>query len=247
MSGLAKFLEDEGLATTLIALVRQQAEDVKPPRALWVSFPLGRPFGVPNNAAFQTRVLKSALSLLDRDSGPILEDFPDDAPADPVANDGEGWVCPVNFPKPTAASEGEQLDKVLAEIQELAPWYEVSLGLRGRTTVGASGLKIDDAARFIASFIADMVTQSPLEGVAVADALRLSAEDIKAYYFEAATAQPGSGSSQAVLRWFWFETQAAVLIRSLRDVCVTSDNPAIFDVGDFMLVDSLGDGPAPGM
>jgi hypothetical protein len=247
VSGLAKFLEDEGLATTLIALVRQQAEDVSPPRALWVPFPLGRPFGVPNDAPFQTRVLKSALALLDRPSGPVLEDFPEDAPADPVADDGEGWVCPVNFPKPVAASEGEQLDRVLAEIQELAPWYEVSLGLRGRTTVGASGLKTEDAARYLASFAADMMTQSPLEGVAVADALRLSAEDIKAYYFEAATAQPGSGSPQAVLQWFWFETQAAVLIRALRDLCITSKDPAIFDVGDFMLVDTLGDTPAPGM
>lgn len=247
MSGLAKFLEDEGLATTLIALVRGQAADVQPPRALWVPFPLGRPFGVPNDAPFQTRVLKSALALLDRTSGPVLDDFPDDAPADPVPDDGEGWVCPVNFPKPTAASEGEQLDRVLAEIQELAPWYEVSLGLRGRTTVGASGLKTEDAARFIASFAADMMTQSPLEGVAVADALRLSAEDIKAYYFEAATTKPGAGSSQLVLAWFWFETQAAMLIRALRDVCVTSDDPAIFDVGDFMLVDTLGDSPAPGM
>ncbi|MBN33290.1 MAG: hypothetical protein CMM46_00670 [Rhodospirillaceae bacterium] len=247
MSGLAKFLEDEGLATTLIALVRRQSEDVAPPRALWVPFPLGRPFGVPNDAAFQTLILKTALALLDRPSGPILEDFPDDAPADPVVDDGEGWVCPVNFPKPKAASEGEQLDSVLAEIQELAPWYEVSLGLRGRTTVGASGLKTEDAARFLAAFAADMMTQSPLKGVATADALRLAAEDIKAYYFEAATAQPGSGSSDAVLGWFWFETQAAMLIRTLRDVCVTSDVPAIFDVGDIMLLDTLGDTPAPGM
>ena len=46
MSGLAKYFEEEGLATTLIALVRGQAEAVAPPRALWVSFPLGRPFGV---------------------------------------------------------------------------------------------------------------------------------------------------------------------------------------------------------
>jgi hypothetical protein len=38
-----------------------------------------------------------------------------------------------------------------------------------------------------------------------------------------------------------------MLIRALRDVCVTSDDPAIFDVGDFMLVDTLGDSPAPGM
>ncbi|MBC6439145.1 MAG: hypothetical protein GDA49_01745 [Rhodospirillales bacterium] len=121
MSGLAKFLEDEGLATTLIALVRGQAEDVKPPRALWVPFPLGRPFGVAGDAAFQTRVLSTALALLDRSSGPILEDFPDEAPADVIEDDGEGWVCPVAFPKPAAVSEGEQLHAVLAEISGLAP------------------------------------------------------------------------------------------------------------------------------
>ena len=51
MSGLAKFLEDEGLATTLIALVREQAADVAPPRALWVPFELGRPFGAPDDGA----------------------------------------------------------------------------------------------------------------------------------------------------------------------------------------------------
>jgi hypothetical protein len=246
VSGLAKFLEDEGLATTLIALVRKQAQDVGPPRALWVPFPLGRPFGVPGDAAFQTRVLKAALDLLERDSGPVLEDFPDDAPEDGIEDDGDGWVCPVSFPKPEAASEGERLDAVLAEIQELAPWYELSLGRRGRTTVGTSGLKPEAAARFIAHFTEDMATPSPLEGVAVADALRLASEDIKAYYFEAATAQPGAGSSKAVLLWFWFETQAALLIRALRDVCVTSEDPAVFDVGDFMLVDNLSDGPAPG-
>jgi len=88
---------------------------------------------------------------------------------------------------------------------------------------------------------------SPMEGVAVADALRLAAEDIKAYYFEAATAQPGKGSTDGAMQWFWFETQAAQLIRDLRDVCMTSEDQAIFDVGDFMLIDTLSDGPAPGM
>ena len=53
---------------------------MQPPRALWVSFPLGRPLGKPRDSAFQHRVIKAALDLLNRSKGPILEDYPEDAP-----------------------------------------------------------------------------------------------------------------------------------------------------------------------
>ena len=46
--------------TVSIALVRENAESLQPPRSLWVSFPLGRPLGVPNDAAFQHRVIDAA-------------------------------------------------------------------------------------------------------------------------------------------------------------------------------------------
>ena len=36
---------------------------MRPPRTLWVPFPLGRPFGVPDNPAFQRKVLVAALAL----------------------------------------------------------------------------------------------------------------------------------------------------------------------------------------
>jgi tetratricopeptide (TPR) repeat protein len=48
---------------------------------LWVPFELGRPFGPPSDSAFQTRVVTTALQLLERPSGPVvLEDFSDDDP-----------------------------------------------------------------------------------------------------------------------------------------------------------------------
>ena len=81
MGGLAHYIEDEGVATTQISLIREHSESIKPPRALWVSFELGRPLGVPDDPAFQKRVLLAALRLLDTDSGPVLEDFGEDAPA----------------------------------------------------------------------------------------------------------------------------------------------------------------------
>ena len=64
VSALGRCLEEEGIATVAIALIRPQAENTKPPRTLWVPFELGRPFGPPNDPAFQKRVVVSALRLL---------------------------------------------------------------------------------------------------------------------------------------------------------------------------------------
>ena len=50
--------------TTGISLVRENAESMRPPRSLWVSFSLGRPLGVPNDSQFQHRVIAAALNLL---------------------------------------------------------------------------------------------------------------------------------------------------------------------------------------
>ena len=50
-----------------------------PPRALWVPFIMGRPLGVPKDAAFQRRVLLAALNLLESASGPVVVDYPEDA------------------------------------------------------------------------------------------------------------------------------------------------------------------------
>ena len=81
MSALSYFLERESIMTTGISLVRENSESMKPPRALWVPFPLGRPLGKAGDAAFQQKVIMSALELLNRSEGPILEDFHYDVPA----------------------------------------------------------------------------------------------------------------------------------------------------------------------
>ena len=59
MGALGRFVESGGIATTGISLVREHSERMRPPRALWVPYPLGRPFGVPGDAAFQSAVLRS--------------------------------------------------------------------------------------------------------------------------------------------------------------------------------------------
>ena len=46
-------LEERGLATTVIGLVRPHMERSGNPRGLFVPFPLGRPLGEAGDAAFQ--------------------------------------------------------------------------------------------------------------------------------------------------------------------------------------------------
>jgi hypothetical protein len=40
VSALGHYLEEEGIATVAISLIRPQTENTKPPRALWVPFEL---------------------------------------------------------------------------------------------------------------------------------------------------------------------------------------------------------------
>ena len=153
MGGLAHYIEDEGVPTTQISLIREHSEAIKPPRALWVSFELGRPLGVPDDPAFQKRVLLAGLKLLEADSGPVLKDFDEDAPAsEPAAT---GWSCPVNFVnKPEVLDDYQALRAAFKqEVIELRLWYDQALKQRGRTTFGVSGLDMDTIVDFIGAFL----------------------------------------------------------------------------------------------
>ena len=58
------------LVTVGVTLVREHTEKVKPPRALWVPYPYGRPLGKPGNAALQHQVIRAALDLYAAADGP---------------------------------------------------------------------------------------------------------------------------------------------------------------------------------
>ena len=66
MGALGHYIEREGVPTAQVSLIREQTAAIKPPRALWVPFMLGRPFGAPGEPPFQRRVLRARLSLLER-------------------------------------------------------------------------------------------------------------------------------------------------------------------------------------
>ena len=140
MGALGHYLEMEGIPTTQISLVREHTAALNPPRALWVPFMLGRPFGAPNDAAFQRKVLLAVLRLLERDTGPVLEDFPEDAPHSDLGEAPEGLNCPVTFPR--MRSDGTLTERLADEISQLRAWHDVAVKHRGRTTLGLTGLSL---------------------------------------------------------------------------------------------------------
>jgi hypothetical protein len=210
VGGLGHFLEDEGVATVQISLVREHTEVMRPPRALWVPFMLGRPLGVPDDAEFQKRVLRSALALLNAPSGPVLEDYLEEAPE--VDMDEEGWVCPISFNRAEDVSLGERLRR---EIQQYRTWYDLHVQRRGRTSVGVSGLDLETLAAFLVDHAEGGSTTSPNPDVGAARMLRLSVDDLKTFFFEAAGAQPGSASPKQLNAWFWTSTTAGETIITL--------------------------------
>ena len=235
MSALGHFLETAGIATAGISLVRENTELMRPPRALWTPFELGRPFGAPHAPEFQMRVLRSALALLERDDGPvILEDFPDDAPDSKSA---APLVCPVNFPKPPRSEESDLLRAVIAETAALAPWHALFMETHGRSIATVSGLDIDAAARYAAAFLEPSARAEPPDGKDVASTLRFAIEDLRNWRLEAITAQPGpKPSSKTLSDWFWGETAAGALTLALHPVLSQSSDARIRQVGKGQLI-----------
>jgi len=66
-------IEYTGITTVSISLLREITEKTRPPRALFVPYPLGYPLGEPNNADLQTRIIQAAFALLPRNDCPVLE------------------------------------------------------------------------------------------------------------------------------------------------------------------------------
>ena len=186
--------------------MREHTETIRPPRALWVTFELGRPMGIPDDPPFQRRVVKAALDLLARTDGPLIADYPEhvEEPAD-----FSGWACPINL----APAE---VDSLAAEIDRLATWHDRAVAALGRTTVGVSGLDMPAAGA--------LVTEA-LEGtLPPAQALKEALDDLRAYYLEAASAFPDPGSAATRKKWFWDETKLAQAMLALQPKLAASDD-----------------------
>ena len=234
MSALGHYLEEESIATVAIALIRPQAENTKPPRAIWVPFELGRPLGPPSDAAFQKRVLLAALHMLVEDGGPAqIVDFPDD---DPRARPDPAWRPPF---MPTAMANGlaERLaSRLEEEVLLLHGAHQRWIAQHGRSTVGLAGLAIPEAARYVADWLRGKAPPSPRDGFSAPLILRFAVDDLKAYLLEAAAAGPAKPSSRELGDWLWNETATGAALYALREMLLTQDDERLrLIVANFMV------------
>jgi len=194
---------------------------------------LGRPFGAPGDPDFQRRVLRALLALFERPAGPVLEDFPEDAP---VAGAQEReFACPVSFAVEKPRGDGLAA-AVKDEIARLAPWYDLARRRRGRTTVGVFGATVNEAARHVVSYIDGPPEGPPLPGWSAGMAVKRACDDLKAYYYEAVAAQPGNLDARAIEDWFWKETAAAQALLAIRDHCLKSSDESLKPLGKLSLI-----------
>ena len=236
VGALSHYLEREGLVSVGISLIRLHTEKVRPPRALWVPFELGRPLGAPNNIGFQRKVLDAAFALLLASKGPVLEDFPEEAPAG--TETARVMVCPVDLKSPSVENEaGSGYRAALEEeIGRLMPWYELAQRGRGRTTFGLSGLEPAALPAFVTAFLDGESPDNPLPDQPLARSLKLATDDLKAFYQEAVTAQPGSATGKQVNDWMWYETALGRVLFALSDACSQSNDPVMARIGTKSIV-----------
>ena len=262
MSALAHYLEEAGIASVAIALIRPQAEHTRPPRALWVPFELGRPLGPPGDAAFQRRVILAALGLLNAErQASLIADFPGDDPREaddpawhapaasphpsPPPQAGEGARSPPpDNPPPPQAGEGRGggaalADALLAELRGLAPSYARSCTARGRSTVGLSGLAPAAAGDYMAAWLrataGGPIPASPVADMSPALALRFASDDLKAYALEAGLTPGTHPSSRQLGDWLWRDTALGAALHTLRRHLLAGDDERAKAVAAFFV------------
>ena len=182
---------------------------MRPPRALWVPFELGRPFGAPGDVEMQMGVLRAALALLEQPvKQPLLVDFEGQDSTPPVDTN---WRFPAELDH----------SSVLEEAAAVMPVWQLARERLGRTTVGISGLNPETAVDFVARYLSPDPLPNP-KGMAPVSRVRFAIDDIKAFYLEAALAEGGYPSSRQLRNWFWNETLAGDMIREFQDQALAS-------------------------
>ncbi len=188
---------------------------MRPPRSLWVPFPLGRPLGPPGAREFQTDVLRSLLGLFEMqqpEDGSIIVDYPREAPE---SGEGEVWACPVSLPQPEQTSEKGVLQTSLdREVELLLPWYEEAR--RGKLAVGVSGLGVKDVTlltKLLVQYAFSEKVEVPAGAAWPMPALvKYVADDLKSIYSEATAFQKADDERRvntnpyALQHWLFGET-----------------------------------------
>ena len=248
MCGLAHIFESQGFSTVLVGFVKEHIEIIKPPRALWLNFPMGRPLGKPNDPEFQKKVIRRAFDLFQRSSGPVLEDFQEIIP---VREGRMSYAIPVDLIY--KVNQLENIDKLAGEVQRelsnLMPDYVEAVKNVGRTTVGASELEISDFVPYIAEFAKGNKPKSPRKGLPAIPLLKLVVEDLNAVYTESRIYKDKIDDFEILGKWFWEETNAGKLLLAVEAVSLESDDQVLRQIASMSLLTPRfwSEGPLPGI
>ncbi len=221
MSVIARVLEEAGLPTVSIALVKEHAAKVKPPRALFVAFPNGYPLGKPDDPEFQHQVIAASLELLAYPKGPVLVDFPEEAGSSELPQASE-----VEITDPMRQDAAN-------EVTALRPFYERWVeSKQGRTSVGLAGIpqrRFRGMVRFLQSYSRGEETdmeQRPPE-ISLPQYVRYCVDDLKAFYYEARLAQRPNTTEPEIHTWFWGETSAGQMVAEIAEHMKGTEDPAL--------------------
>lgn len=178
---------------------------MRPPRAIYVDFPLGLPIGKPGDADFQHRMLGAAFALLEEPAGPVLADFPEAIKSE----DTEPLQCSV------PPRYDPELHPAVDEAQGLRAAYDRAVARNGRTTVG-SHVSQDSIPDAIGKF-ARIAAGEPWDAVGLDASAGRVGQEIRTYYEElACELADGPAGPWAVERWFYERTQTGKVLLEAR-------------------------------
>jgi len=205
VSTLAHVFEEAGIATVTLGIIEGQLKSTAPPRGLYVDFPLGRPLGKPNDAAFQQAVLDHAFSLLESDSQ-VVEDY-----ADAIVDDGAVLACTI---PPT---DDPDAHPALAEARGLRAAYNRTVATTGDRLGAFRVLGPDEVPDAIESFVR-VAEGTPWKEAGIPGIPARVAQDIR-FYYEAAALSLADHVPEAfeATRWFLRTTETGQVILRARE------------------------------
>jgi len=194
------------MATVAIGSIRGQIYGTAPPRGLFCDFPLGRPLGVPGDAAFQRRVIERAFAMLER-TEPAVEDY------EVVIEDGE--TQPLACPLP--ARMDPDAHPAIDEAKGLRPAYDRAIAKYGNRAGAVRLLDADSIPAAIESFIR-VAEGHPWKQAGIPGIPARVSQDIRGYYEMAAMEiADHTPAAWAGYRWFRDQTKTGEVIKKARD------------------------------
>ena len=99
--------------------------------------------------------------------------------------------------------------------------------MEGRRLNGLTTLSKNDIVDFLMDFVEDQTIGSIFEGERLIRGLKLAADHLRHYYYQAAMAKPGIKSDVELGDWFYGGTPAGWLFIKIRDIMLNCDDKDI--------------------